>query len=95
MAKKASMKQFPSNADGLIGFGENPNGVTSITPNGVAKEGVQQGHNQAWCYGGTDGARWNCGEAVPEGEPGVPGTPQDVGGYYVGGRPWRGNRTGE
>lgn len=80
--------------DDLVADGENPNGVTMITANGVAHAGVHQGHNQAWCYGGTDG-RWNCGGATPDGIPGVPGTPQDVGGYFVGQKPWNGNRSGE
>jgi hypothetical protein len=94
-AKKEAMKRFPSNADELIGFGENPNGVTMITPNGVAREGVQAGHNQSWCYGGTDGSRWNCGTSSPEGSLGTPGSPQDVGPEYVGPRPWRGNMSGQ
>lgn len=93
--KKAAMKKFPSNADELIGFGENPNGVTMITSNGVAREGVQAGHNQSWTYGGTDGSRWNQGTASPDGSLGTPGTPQDAGPEYIGPRRWGGNMSGQ
>jgi hypothetical protein len=87
-------KKFSANADDLIGFGENPNGVTSIVPNGVAREGVQQGHGEDWCHGSTDGPRWSCGEATPNGVPGTPGTPNEGSSIYVGRRPFRGNMTG-
>ena len=76
----------------LIAFGENPNGQTTITPNGVAHD-RGEGSNHQFMAPGHNGPRWEM--PVPDGD--------IYGGRVVGvvsTRPTRrtpknGNRTGE
>lgn len=73
----------------MVGPGENPNGLTAITPNGVAHD-VGEGFNQdPWRYNRqADGERWNGSASMPMGpqKNGRRGGPTPRG---------RANRTGE
>lgn len=42
----------------MVAFGENPNGMTAVTPNGVAHD-RGEGANHQWNFGpGINGPRW-------------------------------------
>lgn len=78
MARKATFEDLVTQK------GENPSGVTVITPNGVAHDGGDYPTNQQRNYmGGTDGPRWN---SLAGAEPFTPMYPS---------RTTRRNRTGE
>lgn len=76
----------------MVGAGENPNGFTAITPNGVAHDVGDGFNDNPWRYNQqADGERWN-GPASAQMPLGMPARNGRRGGPTPRGR---GNRTGE